>query len=74
MCDGTSTSSPAFTPSARSASHSAAVAELVSTACFTPVVLAELRLELPALRAQDVLARVDRGQDRPLDLVVDRRA
>jgi hypothetical protein len=50
------------------------VAELVSTACFTPVVLAELRLELPALRAQDVLARVDRGQDRPLDLVVDRRA
>src|SRR6266851_5098795 len=35
VCEGTRISSPAFTPSARKAIQSAAVPELVSTACFT---------------------------------------
>ena len=38
------------------------------------VVPGELLLEGAALRAQDVLARVDGSEDRPLDLVVDRGA
>ncbi len=36
VCDGTSTSSPGFTPNARIAIHRAAVPEFVRTACRVP--------------------------------------